>query len=297
MKKLFISLVVAFTAVVSASAANNDLFPYPVPPEDMVTLQERCNYLVVEFWKPADLKSALSRQEKLHNCFGDWVSFMPYAHADSVHAAIDRLLDRYKKNGKVMLRLAQMAEEWTFSDSTGTFSEEIYYPFAKAAAQCEKIKNEDRIRFGHHAQIIENSGLGNKVQHLNFTKPDGSQGSIDDLRTQIVILWFNNHNCDACTLGRVRLSADINANALIKAGLLSVAQIEKGEATDAWKIATETYPENWTIGASPDAAEYFDLRGRQTIFILDARHKVLAKSDEIENLLHTLASIRRNAGL
>ena len=297
MKQLILGIVLIATVAFVARGADGDLFPYPTPPDDMTMLDERCSFLVSHFWERCDLKSAMSAKEKLHNTFGDWVSFMPYAHADTVHLAIENLLSKVTKNDKIVLGLARMAEAWTYSDTTEMFSEEIYLPFAKAVAEHRKISSVDRARFERHVQIIENSSLGSVVKHLDCVKIDGSQLTIDDLRTQIIVLAFSSYDCDACTLSRVRLSADINANALIRAGLLTIAYIEQGEPSDEWKMAAASYPEDWIIAASPDADFYFDLRDSQGIYLLDARHKVLAKNIDIDKLLYILASLRANTRL
>ena len=297
MKQIFLSVLFAAIAAFSVRGAGNELFPYPVPPEEMTTLNERCDYLVSHFWERCDLKAAQSTKERLHNCFGDWVSFMPYAHADTVHSTINRILNNNRKKGQIILALARMAEAWTYSDTTSIFSEEIYYPFAKAAAECKKIDKVDRMRYAMHAQIIENSKLGGTMKYLEYEKPDGSNGSIADVRTQMIVVLFSNDDCDECALARVRLSANLDANALIKAGLLTVMYIETTGPTDSWKAAASSYPENWVIGAMSDADEYFRLDRYPTIYLVDSRHKILAKDFTFDGLLRAISTMRANSGI
>ena len=71
---------------------------------------------------------------------------------DTVHMAVDRLIDKVKKSGPNTLTLAQMAERWLWADSAEILSEEIYLPFAKAAATHKKISNADRARFASHVK-------------------------------------------------------------------------------------------------------------------------------------------------
>ncbi len=297
MRHLAICLLFVISSFFTTRAADGDLFPYPVPPDDMITLEERCNFLVTHFWERCDFKAASSKKDLLNLTFGDWISFMPYATADSVHVAINRVIDRVKKSGPHTLALARMAEAWTYSDTCEIYSEEIYYPFAKAAANHRKISSADRARFENHVNIIDNTRLGDVMKHLEFVKPDGSKGSLNDMRTQIIVLMFNTHDCDECTLSRVRLSADINANALIRAGLLTIACIEPNEPTDDWRATATGMPEEWIIGAAEDADMYFNLRKSTTIYLLDARHKVLAKEFDINGLLSALANLRSNTGI
>lgn len=297
MKRLFIALTVCIAASIGAKASDGDLFKYPTPPADMENLQERCDYLVTHFWERCDFKSAFSKKEALHNTFGDWVSFMPYASADSVHAAIDRLLTKVHKSGPHTLGLARMAEDWTYSDTSFVHSEEIYYPFAKAAADNGKIKGADKARFAAQVQIMDNSRQGAKVEHLQWTDAEGRGHSIDEVGTQLTLVLFNDYDCDNCTLARVRLSADINARTLIDAGILTVLNIQPEEADAEWLAAVTTYPKEWLTGTWADADEYFSLRTSPAYYLLDSRHRVLVKDFDTDGLLAVLATLRANSGL
>lgn len=281
--------------IMPAAAADGDLFPYPKPPADMTGLMDRCDYLVTRFWVPCDFKSAMSKKDKFNATFSDWIQFMPYASADSVHSAINTLLKRVEKNPQHTLTLARMAEAYAHSDSAEIYSDEIFLPFAKAVAANKKIGAADRARFENQVNIIENTTKGKPVGHLDFEKTDGSKGSLNDVHTQLIVLLFNDHECDDCKLARIRLSADINATALIRAGVLTVMCMQPGDATDQWRTAATSYPEDWTIGAAADADSYFSLRHSPQIYLLDSRHRLLAKDINIDSLLQTLAALRKNS--
>lgn len=297
MKKLIIYIMCLLAVSPNLRAADGDLFPYPVPPADMVRLDERCDFLVSRFWRGFDFKSGLSKRDKLNSTFGDWISFMPYASSDTVHVAIERLIKSVSKSGQNTLELARLAEAWVYSDTAEIHSEEIYYPFAKAAATHKKISSADRARFENQVRLMENSSVGNIVKTLNFTTPEGKKGSIDDIHTQMIVVLFNHHDCDYCILSRVRLSADINANTLIKNGLLTVLCIEPEEASDDWKASAAGFPENWTVGCWEDADEYFTLNSSPCIYLLNSKHKVLAKDIKTDDLLNALATMRQQTGL
>lgn len=297
MKKVYFILLLAFLLSPALKAADGDLFPYPKVPEEIVNLNERCDFLVSRFWAPCDFKSAMSKKDKFRDTFSNWISFMPYATADTVHMAIDRLLKKAEKNGPLTLELGRMAEQFVYSDSADFISEEIYYPFAMAVAANKKISDSDKLRFRHQAQIIDNSRVHGIVKHLNYVTPDGKKGSIDNVHTQMIVLLFNDHDCDNCALARIRLAADVNATALINAGMLTVMCIEPGEAGEEWKSAAATFPSEWIVGASEDADEYFSLPTSPTIYLLDSRHKVLYKEIRLDGLLAALRKQRIDSGI
>lgn len=296
-KRFFIGLVMSVSAVGACSAASGDLFPYPVPPEGVDNLYDRCDWIITRFWNQCDFKSAFSRQEALNATFGDWVGFMPYAHADTVHVAINRLLERLRKQPNQLLGVARMAENWSYCDTAPIFSEEIYYPFAAAVAANNKISAADRARFEHHMRIIDNTRINQPITHLEWVDRQGQAASISSVRTQMIVVMFNNSDCDECALARVRLSADINMQALIRAGILTMVCLEPTDASDQWRSAAQSLPDNWVVGASADADEWFPLRQSPEIYLLDSRHKVLAKGITVDGLIAAMYQLRQNAGI
>lgn len=299
MKKFIYSIftAIAITLGVSApvSAQNDDtLFPYPVAPESITNLYQRCNYLVDHFWDKCNYSTAFMSRNKLDDAFGTWVGFMPYATADTVHIAVDRLIDKVKKSGPNTLTLARMAERWLWADSAEIRSEEIYLPFARAAAGHKKISGADRARFAAQVKQIENSSVGSQLPPMKLVAPDGSQSLLNDYDGKNVVIFFNDPDCTDCNMARVRLSADYNAKRLLDAGKLTIISIYPGEPDNAvWLTAATEYPQNWKIVAAPDADDYFDLRATPAIYL--ANGKVIKfKNLPVDNLIDALGVMGRN---
>ncbi|MDE6331775.1 MAG: DUF5106 domain-containing protein, partial [Muribaculaceae bacterium] len=277
MKRIIYSILTAISLIAGTSTAalaqnTETLFPYPTPPEELSNLYQRCNYLVDHFWDKCNLTTAFLSKQRLNNAFGDWVGFMPYATADTVHMAIDKLVDKVKKSGPNTLTLARMAESWLWSDTAEIRSEELYLPFAKAAANHKKISGADRARFSAHIKQIENSSVGSQLPSLKLTAPDGTKSLLSDYDCTNLVIFFNDPDCTDCNMARVRLSANHNAKRLIEAGKLTILSIYPGNPDDTlWLAAATEYPDNWIVVAAPDADEFFDLRETPAIYLANNR--------------------------
>lgn len=286
MKHLFLTAILLLCAVACPlrSTAQETLFPYPTPPDTMQALQPRCDFIVSRFWDRCNFGTAFRSPERLEQAFRDWVFIMEHASADTVHASVDRLIEKFNKKGPETLALATMAETWLYGDS-GMVSEELYLPFARAAANHRKIAPAEKARFAAHVKIMESSSLGANVPDLEFIRPDGSRGTLADIRGGSVLLFFNDPDCPDCNMARVRLGADYNARQLIDRGELIIVSIYPDEPDDQWRTAAAAYPSNWTVCAIPEADQYFDLRESPSFYFLNSRHKVLAKNLSAEYLL------------
>lgn len=290
MKKIFARIVIVACLLASAfqsKAASDELIPRPLPPDTLLNLQPRCDFIINRFWDRCNFEQAFLHPQELNKAFGEWIMIMPHASADTVHASIDRLIAKFAKSGPNTLRIAEMAENWLYSDTAQFRSEEVYLPFAKAAATHKKISKAEKARFAQQTQIIESSGLGKRVPDLKFKRPDGSSGSLADASGSSVLLFFNDPECSDCNLARVRLSADFNTNQLLKAGELTIVSLYPGDAdSKEWQEAAKSYPDTWIVGAMPDADLYFDLRESPTLLFLNKDHKVLAKDMPVDHYLN-----------
>ena len=286
--RIFGALLCLLSNIICVRAAQPtaELFPYPVPPEDLERLDQRCNFLVHNFWKRCEFKTAFSSMDRLNKAFGDWIGFMPYASADTVHMAIDDLLKRVEKNGPQTLKMASMAEAWMYGDTASYVSEELYLPFARAAANNKKIPAAERMRFASQVKIIESSGIGAKFPDITLTRPDGSRFSMSEITAPHILVFINDPDCDNCTMARLRLSIDHGTGRLIDAGQLTIVSIYPDSPKDSeWLDKVSAYPENWMVGACEDIDSYVDLSQMPTYLYLDGDHIVRVKNMELDNIL------------
>lgn len=278
---------------VTAQTSTEHYFPYPTVPENLVTLTERSNFFLENFWNHCNFKSAFSSKAKMQGAFNDFVTFMPYADAEAVHAAIGKLLKSVGKNPRNLLTLAEMAEGALYSDTAKVVCDECYLPFAKAVAENRKISKAEKARFEYQAKALGGSQVGMTAPDFAYTSPDGTTGRLSDLPAgAYVLLFFNDPDCDDCELARVRLAADYNLNDLIDKGLIKVLSIYPGEPTDEWKAKTETYNKKWIVGAAPEVDEIYDMRNPPVIYYINGQHSILSKTFAIDNLIEAFRVVR-----
>lgn len=291
---LILAVVSAFAGApfdCSAQDNANRLFPYPEPPKDMANLYERCNYLVYKFWDQCDLKSALSSKAKLNKAFGDWLGFMPYASADTVHLAIDNFQKSFKKDGKLALEVARMAEAWLYSDTASYLSDELYGRFVDAAVANKKIPAAERSRYEAQKLIIDNSSIGSQVPDLKLTTAAGTITSFYADSADNTLLLVYPPDCLDCTFAKTHLSADLVLNQLNDQGVVRVVTVYAGEPDAAFLSTVATYPANWINVASPEAELYFDMRFKPSIYYLDKDHKIIGKHLQVDNILEVFRSL------
>lgn len=295
MKKLLILFCVFAASVAYAQQPpQKTMFPYPSAPDDLASLSERCNYIVEHFWDRCNIKQSFSSQPQLRQAFGDWLSFMPYASSDTVYMAIDAYMGKVSKTGgDNVAAIGRIAESWLYCDTAAYFSEDVYLPFAKAVAAHKKVDNATRQRLNAQIKILENSRVGAKAGAFEFVTRGDSTMRFDDVVASRVILFFYDPDCTDCSLVKTRLSVDFNLNQLLDGRLLKLVAIYPGEPTQEWKENAMQLPESWIVGAAPDIDLLYDIPTIPDMYYLDARHKILAKHVEVDNLLMGVQQINQ----
>lgn len=287
-KKIFyiILAVIGLSGCFNLQAQESDrLVAYPVPPDSMVNLQQRCDYIVSRYWQRCKFDYAMLHPDKFHAAFGDWANIMPMASADTVHNAVNELLERFKKKGPETLALARIARQWLYSDTTQLRSDEIYMPFAKAASEHKKIKKEDRAIFAADYKRMSSSSMGQVVPPVEMTKADGTTFNLGEIKGGSVLLFFESPGSVESSVARIRLQTNPDVRELVDRGDLVIVCINPGEPTDEWKESAAKLPEKWIVATMPDAGDYFDLRVMPQLIYLNSRHKVLGTNMEYSHLI------------
>lgn len=289
MKKILIIIAISIVSIVSPSFAQKQpvtYFPYPEVPQDLTTLSERSDYLISHFWDKCNISEAFRQKDDMNQAFRDFISFMPYATATTVNDAVARLIKSVKKPGDLLM-LAEMAEDALYGENASFWSDEIYLPFAKAAAAHKKIAKASRERFSRQVKCIERSGEGQPCPDSPITLADGSKTSVKKLltTTAVNILFFNNPDCDDCAMVRLNFETDLNVSQLIADGKIKLISISPAEPDDEWRNAIRGYSSDWTAAASLSIDDDFDLRVTPCFYIIDSQGVIVAKNKSLPQTL------------
>ena len=288
MKKILYTILLTLSAIIVTVPAKTaePLFSYPIPPDSMQYLQQRCDYIISRFWDRCNFDRAIREPERFNTDFGAWVNIMPHASSDTVFTAIDNLLGRFaKKNGDITLRLAQMAENWLYSDTSELISEELVLPFARAAASHRKIDKQEKAHFRKLLQILESSMEGATVPDIEYILPDKSKGKLQNVPSGSILMIFTEPREAVSSMARLRLDTDPNTRALIESGQLHIINIFPGEPTEEWFKDAAEYPSSWLNVAMPEASEYFRISSLPEFYFLNSERKILKKGLTLDYLL------------
>lgn len=286
MKKYCFTILISIACTLASSfhAKADSFFQLPIVPDTMA-FNNRIDYLVTHYWDFCDLKKAFSAKQKMITAFQEYLDLMPMASRDAALASIEKFIKSIESKPDNILTITSAAEDYIHSDTAQYYSDEIYLPFAKAVATNKKISSAQKARYEHQYKILSNSMVGSQFPDIQFVNRDNQTQSLYADSAKIVLIYFFEQDCSDCSLTKIRLDADINTTKLIDAGTLKIIAISPTTPDGEFFERVKSYPEKWTVGASPMIDETIDIRSVPSFYVLDDTHKIYGKNLNLDQVL------------
>lgn len=290
---LLIALLLSVPLVGRAQSTPDTYFPYPIVPDSVQSFQGRCDYLADHFWDFCEMTKAFSAKQKMANEMRTYMKIIANASPDKAVNGMASLMKKLEKQPKDQLFIAEIAEGHLYGDTAQVWIDEMYLPVAEAIAANKKISKAEKARYVQQAEVLRNSMVGNKVPDLAYTRIDGSQATLRSDSAEVVILFFNDPDCDDCSMMRLRLDADATLTGLIKDGKVKVVSVSLVDPDESWRRAMASYPSTWTLGAAADADLTFDLReGTPALYVLGRNGNIRYKHIGVNQVLDIMRQLK-----
>ncbi len=81
MKRIIFSIIsiLLLSGLSSAAQSTDRLVTYPMPPDSVMELQPRCDFIISRYWQRCKFDYAMLHRDKFNEAFGEWVTIMPHA--------------------------------------------------------------------------------------------------------------------------------------------------------------------------------------------------------------------------
>lgn len=283
-------LIAVFSGLLSAASLTAQSAPFPLPqiPVMITTPQERAEFLAMNYWQHYDFKNAalMNQPEITEQAFVDFVDLLPHCGRASADKSISKLMAAAESGSKTMFDgFTKLSERYLYDPNSPMRNEELYLPFLNYIVTAKTATVAQKERAKYQQSMVKKNRVGQPAANFNFTKADGSNGSISAIQSPYLLLFFNNPDCEDCK----RVKEILSKNPLFKDNSkLKIASIYTDEDIDLWKRTP--YPAAWINGRSRavDQQRLYDLRAIPTLYLLDKDKRVLLKDATLEQVAEYL---------
>ena len=215
----------------------------------------------------------------------------------SVRTMFDKLERKAKSepDSHSYLRITEIVSKYLYDPNSPMRDEDIYLPFAEAAAKSPCTREDMRQAYQYEAGQCRINGYGQKVPDIKYCDPKGHKGSLYGVNADYTMLFFSNPGCNACKEIVNEVLSRGYTDRLINQGKLAIVNIYIDEEVSKWRDYVGNYPSSWINGYDytfklRDSGA-FDIRAIPSLYLLDSQKRVLMKDAITENVLSYLDRI------
>ena len=259
------------------------LFQYPVAPEEIVSLDDKSNWLMEHFWDAFDFKSKDAvDQNALNDAFNVYSHPMRWAEKDVVMKSTDKILSAIAKNPVLLLQFTKAAEENLYGPRAMAYIDEVYLKYLDAIVSSKKVAPERKARYIRQHKILKNSLVGTIPPPFNFSTP---AGLTEKFRPGLLtVIEFGDPDCSDCRHAKLKMDTDLKFSSLVEKGLVNVLFIIPDPDED-WEPTLADYPKLWHVGASDEVSDLYDLRSTPFFYVIGTDGKIINKTESVEEAM------------
>lgn len=251
------------------------LFEYVQAPDTCQSLESRSNYVLAHFWDGFDLTKPITADASLLKTMRDYVDVFRFGHRTVVLSSVRDLMFKLRSNADNLRKVGQVAELLLYSPFADYWSDEVYVEFARSLAAATVLKKEERDYYGQQIGRITTCQEGMAIDLDIVDAVNGQKMKLSSVSTgNVMLLVFMDSSVDS-SIGRTRLSTDVNLTRLVDEGQVTVMCLYDGKPSDDW---ASSLPDKWVKGYAQNLTSKLDIRMMPSCYVLDAEYKIMNKN-------------------
>lgn len=234
----------------------------------------------------------IAKDEITEQTFANFITVIAAMDTTQRQEEIDTLLSRAMRGSKTMfMHFFSMAEKYLNNPNSPYRNEESFIPFLRFTIDSDSVDEMQKTRPRYLIELAMKNRKGTLSNNFGYIAESGSSGTLHNIETRYVLLYFFNAECLDC--GRVKeyLSSSAIVNRLLSEKQLTILALYPDNDLGAWYRHIGENPSSWITAryASSADSEAFYLPAIPNLYLLDSRKEVLLKdatTEEIEYLLN-----------
>lgn len=261
------------------------LFEYPVAPEDIESLEAKCDYLVKNFWDNFDFKKKQPvDQFALNEAFDVYVTPMRYASKSAVDQSVDKLVSKISGNPVLLLQFTKAAEENLYGPRAEFWSDDLYLKFLEALIKNKKVSEQRKSKYIKQFNEIKSSSQDNIAPSFDFVDINGNLKHYFPMSTPTILIFGDPEDTD-WRLSRLKMDSNFSLGEALEKGKLNILYIVTSKS-DNWQNNLSSYNKRWTVGKLDSLSDKYDTRLNPSVYLIGSDGKIIKKFSPLEEAVN-----------
>jgi len=262
----------------------------PQPPVALADPGEQAAYVAEHYWDRFNFADTtwIADTAALEQAYANYLSLLPMLPAARASAVQRTLIDSAARSSAMLDRFTEMSEHYLYDPNSPMRSEELYIPVLEALIALPGLDDVYKIRPRAQLAMALKNRPGMVAADFAYTKADGSVSRLSALRDDYTVLFFYNPDCPDCKRTKEYIASSEVFSSLQTSGKLAVLAVYTDEDLALWREHLPEMPRGWTVGYDRgrriSETELYDLRAIPTLYLLDARKRVILKDAPVERI-------------
>ena len=206
------------------------------------------------------------------------------ANTDQMKAEflMNATMEAMSSDAKAYRQILELTER-RFSDPADPIHNEgLYMTVLKHAVEKYVLSASEKERYRLLLEGAKKNMIGSEAADFDYVTPkDKTVHHLKDLKTDYILVYFNNPDCESCETVKGRLETNELINQLVNDKKLTVLAVYPYDDQKLWKKAK--YPKmminGWNQSHNIEYGELYDLPTLPCFYLLDKDYKVLVKNE------------------
>lgn len=266
-----------------------------IPPANLTPEQHRA-YMVEHYWDKFDFADTtfIAEVDTSHMATAFAIYAEGYLPDSLAEQGMTRLMQRASASRRMFDYFMMLAETILYNPNSPLRNYEKYIPVLRVAATTPLYDEYERMPYQHDLQMALQNRVGDVANDFVYTLANGSSRRLHNTKADYLLLFISNPGCPMCRDIREQIVASPLMNELVERGSLRVLVLYPDEDLTAWREHIAEYPVSWINAYDKDMVltkeQLYDLRAIPSLYLLDARKRVMAKDCvDVEYIEHLIS--------
>jgi hypothetical protein len=269
-------------------------FTLPVIPSIITDPSERADYLAGHYWDNFDFSdtSLIRISEISEQAIVNYIDIFPHVSAGALRLSITNTLKKAQSTPKMFAFFTEQFEHYLYDPNAPMRNEESYRVVLDFLIESSQVDELNKVRPRFQLEQVNKNRPGVIATDFVYTLPNGRQESMHKIKSDFLILFFNNPGCSACgeyQEGLVRSPVIIN---MMETGRLKIFAMYVDQEIAGWLEYLPSIPPSWVNGYDASTVirnnNLYDLRAIPSLYLLDKDKRVILKDALPQQIEETL---------
>lgn len=275
-------------------------FEYVVVPPMMSDPTEVANFKAAHFWDKFDFTDTayISLPAVLEQAIADYVDMLSRVDSTTSAKSIAEVIKKSEADTAMFRYMTDNLLSYVGDPNSPLRNDILYINALKAMITNPNVDTTECIAYAHKLKMNSKNMRGTRATNFNYFTRNGSKGSLNGIKSDYTIIFFNHIGCEGCAGVKAQFESDPILNAMLKSKKLTLLGIFPDEDKSEWISGNNEFDPLWINATDTNSdiekKELYYVPAIPSLYLLDKDKTILLKDANAGDVLMVLHQIANN---